>query len=475
MRPIALVALATACMSEPGGPGPSTGDPMDPASGSDTDPTPPLTDGSPEDPPELPAVENVLFVLIDDLGADSVGLYDPQGAPATPTIDALAAEGTVFDHAWAMPLCSPTRAALLTGRYPHRNGTGMVMEYEGLEDGAVPLREAELTLPEMLAGASSPWDTSLTGKWHLSPYEAVLAGGPGDHGFAWHAGSPGNLPEPIGYYDWQKNDNGTLVQTSLYTTTDTANDAIDRITAMPEPWFLLLAFNAPHDPYEAPPSELAPGPFEDRRALYGGMVTAMDVELGRVLATMPEDVRARTTIVVMGDNGSPDDLDLADLDEGRLKGSVYEGGVHVPLVVAGPRVGVPGSRSPALVNVVDWYATIAEIAGVELASAPTAGPVDGVSLLPVLADPSATVRETSYTEAFFSDRDEAASLRDERYALVAMDHWSFHRRPATGIELYDLVEDPGQERDLADDPAHAEVYQRLLDEMLALREDLGAH
>lgn len=271
------------------------------------------------------------------------------------------------------------RAALLTGRYPMRTGVGSAMEYATGEGGG--LSHDEVTLPEMLARSPGGWNTSLVGKWHVANLDdpATLTD-PGEQGFAWYASSD-NLWD---YFSWDKSLNGTLTPVTTYATTDTANDAIARIAAMSEPWFLQLAFHAPHAPYQTPPAELVTGPTPTTESVYGAMLTAADVELGRVLASMDPDQRSHTTILVLGDNGSPSIVEI-DLP-GRLKGSVYQGGVHVPFVVAGPRVTAPGSETDALVSVVDVFPTLAEIAAVT----PVVGdpPIDGVSFLPVLADGS---------------------------------------------------------------------------------------
>jgi arylsulfatase B len=443
------------------------------------DPEPSDTDTDTDTGTDVPDVdsENVLFVLLDDVGTEVIGLYEPSlPTPPTPVIDGLAAEGLLFRNAWSMPLCSPTRAALMTGRYPSRTTVGQVPE-----NGNRGLPDAELTIPELLRDAPVPWDSSLAGKWHLSPYTGPKSRtSPADQGFAWHSGPIGNLqPHPYedqgrGYYDWEENDNGTIVQQTTYATTDTADDAIARIGAMTEPWFLYLAFSAPHSPYEAPPESLVPGPIgDDRMSRYLASITAVDAELGRVLDAMPAALRARTTIVVMGDNGT--DADVAPERFGRLKATVYEGGVRVPMVVTGPRVGAPGATTDALVDVVDWFPTIAGIAGVDPQAAATAGPIDGVSLLPVLADPAARVRTYAYSEAFFSDETYVWGIRDAQYKLVAAEGWPYlHPSDPGGLALYDLSSDPGETTDLSGDPAMADVFARLTTEAETLRADMGA-
>ncbi|MEQ1501463.1 MAG: sulfatase-like hydrolase/transferase, partial [Myxococcota bacterium] len=238
---------------------------------------------------------NVLVVLVDDLGTDKVAAYgDSPTPPRTPTIDGLAADGVLFRNAWAYASCSPTRAALLTGRYGRRTGVGEVVD--PATSGKYELPLSELTIPEMLAFAPDPWSTSLIGKWHLATWVSPNAElGPGLQGFEWYAATFGNLnnssyPDAYtveGYYNWQKDLNGALGWETRYTTTDQVDDAIARIATMPEPWFLYLPFNAPHTPSNAPPAELAeiaPGQLETQGGVYTAMLEAMDRELGRLLA-----------------------------------------------------------------------------------------------------------------------------------------------------------------------------------------------
>lgn len=431
------------------------------------------------DPSEPQPQENVLVVLLDDVPADRVSTYGLRAdAAPTPTLDALAAEGMTFRNAWAMPVCSAARASLLTGRYPSRHGVGHIME-----DYSTPtLAPTEVTLPEMLPDA---WDTSQVGKWHVASYDGH-EDNPGLQGFRWFAGTKGNIHiSGLGadYWSWEKNDNGSLSTVTRYATEDATDDAIGRIEAMTEPWLLYMGAYAAHSPYHAPPPELVPGEFPTVESQYLALIRAVDAELGRLLDGMDPEVRARTTIVVMGDNGEPWDLDDAALDtNGRVKGSVFQSGVHVPLVVAGPRVGAPGTVTDALVSIVDLFPTLAEIGGGSVGT--LEHPIDGVSLLPVLADPDATVRDTVFTEAFYTDRDSVYgaatfshtyALRDERFKLVVRDHWTFvSTLPAVAVELYDLEQDPAELDDLADDPAYSAELERLRGEADALFAEMAS-
>ena len=415
---------------------------------SDTD-----TDSYPTIDEAPPAGTNLLVILADDMGVDKVAAYGVHDqTPQTPRLDQLIDEGMRFENAYSHPVCSPTRAAMVTGRYPRRHGIVNII-WNGDRYGLPP---DELGVPEIL-GESSWFDysSSLTGKWHLNAANADWAGvdHPVDFGFEWHAGSNGNPKEvwgdysdasglERGFYNWQKNTNGSLAMTQVYMTTDTVDDAIARMEAMPEPWLLWVTFNAPHVPLHAPPDELyhTPlGPLPDDYALYDAMVEAMDTEMGRLLDNLG-DRADRTTVVFLGDNGTQDHAIRPPLDPGRNKGTLYEGGVRVPFVVSGPLVAYPGSSTDALVHAVDLMPTFAEVAGVDLSQveggwmADQPLVYDGRSFLPLLADPdSDDRRDMVYNEILSKNgggpdfESNSRSVRDDRYKLIRRDRDGYAR------------------------------------------------
>lgn len=374
--------------------------------------------------PEPVRPTNVLVILADDLGVDNVGAYgvDPRSAK-TPVIDGLAADGVRFANAWSYPECSPTRAALLTGRYGRRNGIGQrIANTRVSRPWEIP--DEEELIGELLHRAEPRWTTAATGKWHLTNENTEgWATDPQDKGFDWYSGPISNLDAQGrgsgNYFAWEKTTNGTKVQSTAYVTSDNVDDALGQVRAMPEPWMLYLPFAAPHAPFHRPPPELVPGEVgPDDPSLYRAMVQAMDREIGRLLDGMDPQVRSRTLVFVVGDNGTPRDAVLPPQLPARAKNSLYEGGIRVPLVVSGPGVTRPGSTSQALVHVVDVFPTLAELVGVE-----PENPIDGVSLWPALSDPSWSGREVLYAEMFSFNgpppyfRDIRA-VRDDRHKLI---------------------------------------------------------
>jgi arylsulfatase A-like enzyme len=385
---------------------------------------------------------NVLILLADDMGVDKVKAYGITATNLhTPNVDALAASGMRFDNAWATPLCASTRAALQTGRHVRRTGHG---GNASTTTKPTELDPGQTTLAEVTALSSMfTYDLSYVGKWHLSTYESPSNTlGPTIQGWKYFAGSLGNLsmwegPEPEGkpgYFLWQKVDTtGAYKANDTYATIDTTDEAIARFGVLTEPWVMQVAYNAAHAPFELPPAELITGELAsdgDTRKIQRQIVEALDTEIGRLLAALPEDVRSRTTIVFLGDNGTGSVASEPEIDENRAKGSVYEPGVRVPFIVQGPLVAVPGSVSTALVSVVDVWPTLVDIVGADVSgltavldpNVPLA--IDGESLLPLFADPTLpTGREILYAEQFSPlgpgpyHRDLRA-VRDDKYKLV---------------------------------------------------------
>ena len=393
------------------------------------------------------ARDNFLIVVGDDLGVDKVGVYSRddlyghpgEGAnpPPTPTIDALAAAGVLFRNAYASPVCTPTRAATLTGRHGFRTGIGSL---------GGDLSTAELILPELVAATHA---NAALGKWHLGPNGD--ADHPNDSGFDYYAGALGG---GVGdYTSWPKTTQGSTVEGhTVYATTDNVDEAIAAIDGFgASPWFVWLAFNAPHTPFHAPPAglhtqTLSGDPNDTPIEHHAAAVEAMDSELARLLAAIPQDVLDDTTIVFFGDNGTPRRAVEAPFDPNRAKGTVYEGGVNVPLIVKSPHVPISsrGSESLALVGTVDLFATLAEIVGVSSTAE------DSLSLLPYLEDPALPTRANrpyAYTETFSPNGtgpfdDQRQALRDDQYKLI--------RRDGVDAELFDLTADATESTNLLD-------------------------
>ncbi len=395
----------------------------------------PVPQGTLPDIPARKVKPNVVIVIADDMGVDLIGTYaEGVNPPCTPTFDALAAEGLLFRNAWANPACSPTRAALFTGRYGFRTGIGDVA------GGQTPgLDLAEIALPEAMPGYAS----SFLGKWHLAGSQGNNH--PNDTGFGHFAGVIGGGVQ--NYYNWSKVTNGQTSNVGTYITTEITDDAIAEVLSLPEPFLCVVSYNAPHSPWQEPPMALCPGSTcaqsfcmnlpqnPSNTELAKAMVEAMDAEFGRLLQAI--DARDPGTIVMfMGDNGSPGQVSETPFESGHAKGSVYEGGLNVPLIIRG--AGVQAGESQAIVSTVDLYATAVDLAGFRSTAE------DSVSLVPLFRNPRGSVRDLAYGERFNGNSPpytgHRRALRGERYKLI--------RTGQNNEEFYDLQNDPFELNDL---------------------------
>ena len=349
---------------------------------------------------------NILLIVADDFGVDMVNAYGVgTDLPPTPVIDSLAENGVLFRNVWSSPVCSPTRATIQTGRYTFRNGIGDIEWQEPL-----PLPWDEITIPEMLdLGAGGRYEHSLIGKWHLGQRDSV--GGiayPNLAGYQHFAGVMENFAPPDTFYSYEKVVDGVASVHNEYATVDQVDSALEWIGQTTGPWFCCLNFSAPHNPFHAPPAELhtqdltgAGDPAIDSRPYFKAMVEAMDTEMGRLFTEL-DDVLDNTVVLFVGDNGTPGVVIEPPFDSARAKGTVYEGGIKVPLIVSGPNV-MTGQECNALVHTADIFATIAELVTADLGLVLPADTVlDSVSFAPYLTNPALpSLRSSMFTERFY--------------------------------------------------------------------------
>jgi len=256
------------------------------------------------------------------------------------------------------------------------------------------------------------------------------------------------------YFSWTGVENGQSSPQSTYTTTQFVDDAIDWISDRQNPWFAWVAFNAPHTPFHLPPLDLhdrdtLPGDQtsidNDPLTYYLTAIEAMDSEISRLLSSFSTETRDSTVVIYIGDNGTPGQVGQT-YGMGRTKGSIYEGGVNVPLIISGAGVTRQGEREDALVQSVDLYATIADVAG-----SGTQEINDSKNFASLFSTPGDGPREYSYTDG--RDLDTYA-IRNARYKLV---------RDGAGAaaELYDLDNDPFEQNDISGDPGSASILAEL--------------
>ena len=375
---------------------------------------------------------NVVLIIADDLGKDFCDIYPDHGDNTVhlTNVRRLLNRGVVFNNAWSNPLCSPTRAGILTGRYSFRTGVGDVV------DGQNPkLNSNENIIPELLdIYNNNGISKALFGKWHVTTGAQLGYNYPNTMGFDHFEGSlTGALgqtgQQANGYYNWTKITNGVSSTCTNYATTENVNNAISYLNNQPatKPFFVWLAFNAPHTPYQLPPANLItntgltgnqaeitanPTPY------FQAMVEAMDTEIGRFFDYLISSGKWDTTdIIFISDNG--DDPLVAQTSPS--KGSLYQGGVTVPFIISGPDVVNPNRISDAMVNTADIFATVLEMFGdTNWQSQIPTTTVDSRSLMPILQNTAMTTRPWAFSEVFRTTplASDGKTIRNANYKLV---------------------------------------------------------
>jgi arylsulfatase A-like enzyme len=426
-------------------------------------------------PPE--GYPNILLIMTDDQGYGDLGAH---GNPKikTPQLDRFVGESVRLKNFYVSPVCAPTRASLLTGRYNFR--TGVVDTYMG----RALMHPDEVTLAEILAAAG--YRTGIFGKWHLGDNAPLR---PIDQGFqealvikGGGIGQPSDPPGGSSYFDPVLQHNGKAQRYKGYCSDIFARAAIEFVSAGDkQPFFAYLAFNCPHDPLEAPEPELSAynamdltlGSFPrlgqavppalasppDSVARVYAMVTNIDTNFGMILKALDERGLARNTIVIfMTDNGPAGVRFNAGLR--GVKGSVYDGGIHVPCYIRWP------GQLPAG-HVVDRIAAHIDLVPTLLAACGVAPPrdlkLDGKDLLPLLrgVQTAGWPDRTLFFQWHRGDRPEpgrAIAARSQAYKLV-------RREPIPGararppLELYDMEHDPLELHDVA--PTHSDIVAKM--------------
>lgn len=326
---------------------------------------------------------NIILVIADDMGYGDFGIFNDQ-ISCTPALDALVDESIVLtQHYSAAPVCAPARAALMTGRYAHRTGSIDTLEARGLDR----LRLDETTMADVLGGAG--YATGLVGKWHNGALDPRYH--PRSRGFQEFVGFQGGWNP---YYRYRLDRNGSIEYGSRdsYLTDVFSDAAIDFIKRHQRaPFFLQLAYNAPHFPLEAPDTiarKYVEQGFSLGVSLLYAMIEVMDAGIGRISETLDElGIRDNTVLIFTSDNG-PALGDWNGFSQRRFncdfnggKGNTYEGGIRVPLIIRWPDGLDSGKRIGDMAHFCDWFPTLLRIAGL---AAPAELALDGLDILPVL-------------------------------------------------------------------------------------------
>jgi len=409
------------------------------------------------------AKPNIILIMPDDAG---YGDYACLGSPImrTPSVDAFKQESLLFTQFHVSPKCSPTRAALMSGRHEFKNGvTHTVFERERLSLKTV-------TLAQMLKNAG--YTTGIFGKWHLGDEEAYRPESRGFEEVYIHGGGgigqtyPGSCGDAPGNSNinpalWH---NGKWVKTTGYSTDLFFGQAIKWMDAQrkgKEPFFVYLPLNAAHGPYVVPKEYYQhylgkPG-VNEQTARFFGMLENVDTNFGTLLAQLKQWGIANNTLVIYlgSDNGGTKGIRIFNAGMRGGKGSPYQGGTRVPCFFRWPAGGIPaGTETAALSAHLDIFPTLAELAGAKLSSE-TQQQVEGLSLVPLLKNPQAAWLDRTLVHHFGNWAQGTAPTCKYRKSAIQNSRFSL----VENAELYDLKADPGETKNVITE--HPEVVAKL--------------
>lgn len=418
--------------------------------------------------PAAPAAKapHILYIVADDLGWKDVGFHGATDIK-TPHLDRLAASGARLEQFYVQPFCTPTRAALMTGRYPMRYGLQTLVIPSM---GTYGLATDEWLLPQALKEAG--YATAMVGKWHLGHADRKYW--PRQRGFDYHYGAVlGEIDyftrSSHGVLDWQRDNKE--VKEEGYVTQLLGKDAVKVVKGhdATKPLFLYLAFTAPHTPYQAPPEYIARHPEikDETRRIYAGMVECLDDEVGSVVAALTDNDMLKDTLIVFhSDNGGTRDarftgegkVKTVPCDNGDLKGGksqFYEGGTRVPAFATWQGHIPAGSEVKAAIHITDMMPTLVKLAG---GSTAASKPLDGQDSWPAIAEQKPSGRD----EIVYNLEPYRAAIRQGDWKLL----W-FTLLPSR-VELYNIAQDPNEKENLAEaHPEKVKVLQERIQKLAA--------
>jgi uncharacterized sulfatase len=430
------------------------------------------------DPGRLP---NIIFILADDLGYSQSGCYG-SSYYQTPNIDRLASEGVRFTNAYAAcPVCSPTRASIMTGKYPAR--LHLTDFIPGNKNDEYPLLQPawqkflpleEVTIAELLKGKG--YKTAIFGKWHLSREKTPpgsLSHNPDKQGFdeyfVTYKPVSANVAKPMPWQDAEDDAHNVDTITSL------SVDFIERHKG--QPFFLFVSHNTIHDPLKERAAVIKK--YEDDKAsemaenhpVIAAMIERLDNSCGMIFDKVKESgLEENTIIIFFSDNGGRH-IYAAQTPLRAGKGFVYEGGIREPLIVKWKKKVAPLTTCNSLISSIDFLPTFLEIAGIE----EIPEDIDGISFLPALKDPSAEIHQKlfwHYPHYHSSGMVPAGAVRNGKWKLIEWYEKSLTGAEEVAFELFDLENDIGETVNLAD--SLVTVKNELYDMLKCWREEVNA-
>lgn len=394
---------------------------------------------------------NILFIIADDLGNDALEGFgiDVSDFPNTPNLNALKEDGISYMNTWATPQCTPTRASIMSGKYGIKTGVMRAPGNLDLEHKSIFNLINETT--------SNLYSSAVIGKWHIS--QPINIDHPFEHGVDHYEGI---IDGTIGdYYNWEKVENGAFVQIEEYVTTHLTNAAIDWISGQDNPWFLWLAHIAPHGPFQVPPDSLftTENPTSSKE-IYNASIEALDHEIGRLIESMDEETLNNTLIIFIGDNGTPRSV-LSGYPAQHGKGTMYEGGIRVPMIINGHNVTRKGEQEFGLTQVNDLYATLFEVASETVLEG---GIHNSLSIRSSFETENSILRNFIYSD-YISNGIQYWAIRNDKYKLIQNEEGD--------QEFYRLDENANEEDNLIESltSEEAQVFTEFVSEAEVIRED----
>lgn len=383
---------------------------------------------------------NIIYIMTDDMGYGDLSGYGNKNH-STPNLDKLALQGIKFVNAYAAaPVCTPTRTALMTGRYPARTPVGLMEPLRSPKlDSAYGLTRDIPSLGTLIKARG--YETALIGKWHLGfmpehrpikngfdYFFGILSGGAD---YISHKGTNGTKA-----HDLYENDSLVYMQgylTDLFTQKSIAFIKQNH----PKPFFLTINFNAPHWPWQGPADPAYPDSMGftagGSPAVYAAMMKSLDDGIGKIMQALDDEQLSHQTLVIFtNDNGGEKYSDQGGLSKAKF--TLWEGGIRVPAFVRWPGKINAGLTTPQVAVTMDWTATMLKVAG---AKADKNFPLDGIDLMPILTGKKKKVNRTLYWRTF--QRSKHKAVRDG--------HWKY-LQDEKGEYLFDLSADQEEKNDL---------------------------
>jgi arylsulfatase A-like enzyme len=394
---------------------------------------------------QKPSKPNIIYIMADDLGYADLSCYGRKDYQ-TPNLDKLASQGVKFMNAYASaPVCTPTRVAFMTGRYPARLTVGLYEPIaEAKQDSVVGLTPSTPSIATLMKKAG--YETYLVGKWHLGFPEQCSPNRNGfDYFYGFHAGAIDYISHSDDLYE-----NETKIDRPGYTTdlwTDKALELINRPHT--KPFFLSLMFNAPHWPWQIPGDKPYAKGFQSWKeggspSIYAAMMKSLDSAIGKIVEAVDNNRLTNTVIIFTSDNGGERYSDNSPFKGSKM--SLWEGGIREPAFVRWPGKIKEHSVTNQVVTTMDWTATILSLAG----GKPDSNfPMDGMDISQILTGKKKEVDRTLYWRIF--QRKQNKAMLDGK--------WKWLQDEKGNDYLFDLKADPTENNNIKDE--HKDILEKL--------------